>query len=83
MRHLTARSFVSATHLRGEELAVSVHGRAELFELSDPKHPELRQAILEHYLPIQGPDFETWLDGADAIGARIESARMFTLSSGA
>jgi hypothetical protein len=36
MRHLAARPAVSATHLAGEELAVTVHGRAELFDVSDP-----------------------------------------------
>jgi hypothetical protein len=81
MRHLRARPYVSASHLPGEELAVTVHGRAELFELSGPRHPELRQAMLDHHLPIQGPDFEKWLDGADAIGARIEAQKMFTFSS--
>jgi uncharacterized pyridoxamine 5'-phosphate oxidase family protein len=81
MRHLKQRPFVSATHLQGEELAVTVHGRAELFELSDPRCSDLRQAMLEHYLPIQGPEFETWLDGADAVGARIEARKMFTFSS--
>jgi hypothetical protein len=34
--------------------------------------------MLDHYLPLQGPAFETWLDGADAVGARIEADRMFT-----
>jgi hypothetical protein len=36
MRHLATRPAVSATHIHGEELAVTVHGRAELFDLSDP-----------------------------------------------
>jgi Pyridoxamine 5'-phosphate oxidase len=81
MRHLQKRPVVSASHLPGEELAVTVHGRAELFELSDPRFPELRRAMLDHYLPIQGPQFETWLDGADAIGGRIEAQKMFTFSS--
>lgn len=76
--HLAARPSVSATHLPGEELAVTVHGRAELFELDDPAHGDLRRAMLDHYLPLQGPAFETWLDGADAVGARIEADRMFT-----
>jgi len=80
MRHLRARPALSATHLTGEEFAVTVHGRAELFELSDSRHPELRQAMLEHYLPIQGSEFETWLDGADAIGARIDARKMFTFA---
>jgi hypothetical protein len=81
MRHLAARPAVSATHLPGEELAVTVHGRAELFDLRDPGHGELRQAMLDHYLPLQGPEFETWLDQADAIGARITAEKMFTFSS--
>ena len=64
MRHLAARPAVSATHLPGEELAVTVHGRAELFELRDPARAELRQAMLDYYVPRQGPEFETWLDQA-------------------
>jgi nitroimidazol reductase NimA-like FMN-containing flavoprotein (pyridoxamine 5'-phosphate oxidase superfamily) len=78
MRHLAARPAVSATYLEGEELAVTVHGRAELFDVSDPAHAELRQAMLDHYLPRQGPAFETWLDQIDAVGARIDAAKMFT-----
>src|ERR1039458_2552734 len=54
MRHLAARPAVSATHLPGEELAVTVHGRAELFELDDSGFGELRQAMLDEYLPKQG-----------------------------
>ena len=81
MRHLAARPAVSATHLPGEELAVTVHGRAELFDLNGPDGRELRQAMLDHYLPRQGPSFETWLDEADALGARIDAARMFTFAS--
>src|SRR6201996_5265604 len=78
MRHLAARPAVSATHLPGEELAVTVHGRAELFGLSSPDGRELRQAMLDHYLPIQGPEFETWLDQGDSVGARIAANKMST-----
>jgi Pyridoxamine 5'-phosphate oxidase len=81
MRHLAARPAVSATHLPGEELAVTVHGRAELFDLSGPEGRELRQAMLDYYVPRQGAQFETWLDEIDAIGARIVAAKMFTFSS--
>ena len=80
MRHLAARPSVSATHLPGEELAVTVHGQAELFDLRDPAGAELRQAILDWYVPRQGPEFETWLDALDAVAARIEPAKMFTFS---
>jgi hypothetical protein len=80
LRHLAVRPAVSATHLPGDELAVTVHGQAELFEVSDPLRPELRQAMLDTYLPKQGPAFETWLDREDPIGARIVADKMFTFS---
>jgi hypothetical protein len=77
MRHLAARPAVSATHLPGEELGLTVHGRAELFDLASPDGAELRQAMLDHYLPLQGPLFETWLDQLDAVAARVEADKMF------
>ncbi len=80
MRHLKARPAVSATYLAGDELAVTVHGRAELFDVLDPARGELRQAMLDHYLPLQGPDFETWLIRADPVGARIDAEKMFTFA---
>lgn len=80
MRHLAARPAVTATYLAGEELAVTVHGRAELYELSDPGRSELRQAMLDHYLPLQGPQFETWLDQSGSVAARIAADKMFTFA---
>jgi len=80
MHHLAVRPAVSAAYLPGEELAVTVHGRAELFDIGDPSRGELRQAMLDHYLPLQGPAFETWLDQADAMGARIVADKIFTFS---
>jgi general stress protein 26 len=82
MRHLAARPAVSATHLPGEELAVTVHGRAELVGLREPAGAELRQAMLGWYVPRQGPEFETWLDALDAVAARIEPEKIFTFSTG-
>lgn len=82
MRHLEARPTVSATHLPGPELAVTVHGRAELFDLASPAGAELRQAMLDHYVPIQGPGFVAWLDGLDAVAARLVAHRMFTFHLG-
>ncbi|HVV76295.1 MAG TPA: pyridoxamine 5'-phosphate oxidase family protein [Mycobacteriales bacterium] len=79
MRHLQARPAISATHLPDEALQVSVHGEAELFELSDPVHGQaLAKAMLDHYLPLQGPSFEEWLDSSEAAGARIVADKMFT-----
>jgi hypothetical protein len=81
MRHLAARPALSATHLPGEEFAVTVHGRAELYELNDPEHPDQRQAMLDHYLPLQGPSFEQWLDRENPIGARVIAEKMFTFQT--
>jgi general stress protein 26 len=79
-RHLAVRPQVSATHLPGESLAVTVHGTAELFELRSEVGAELRQAMLDHYLPIQGPSFGEWMEDVQALGARIDPAKMFTFS---
>jgi hypothetical protein len=82
MRHLAARPAVSATYLPGEEFAVTVHGRAELFDVLDPAHGELREAMLDFYLPKQGPAFETWLEHENPLGARINPEKLFTFHMG-
>ena len=74
-RHIRARPHVSATHLPGEELAVTVHGRAVPVDVSEG---EFRQALLDVYVPRYGPEWEhDMLDGG-AVYARIEPDRMFT-----
>jgi general stress protein 26 len=80
MRHLAARPAVTATYLPGQELSVTLHGRAELFDILDPAHDELRRAMLDFYLPTQGPDFETWLHKENPIGARIVPDKMLALA---
>src|SRR6266480_3185413 len=65
--HIRARPDVSATHLPGEELAVTVHGRAVPMELQG----EFRQTLLEIYVPRYGPEWEKFLDSG-VIYARIE-----------
>jgi Pyridoxamine 5'-phosphate oxidase len=82
MRHLAVRPAVSVTYLPGEEFAVTMHGRAELFEVLDPSHGELRQAMLDFYLPKQGPAFETWLENENPLGARITPEKLFTFRFG-
>ena len=69
---------MSTTRLPGEEFAVTVHGRAECHPMNDPSCAELRQAMLDEYLPKQGPSFEEWLEAADAVAARIEPEKIFT-----
>jgi nitroimidazol reductase NimA-like FMN-containing flavoprotein (pyridoxamine 5'-phosphate oxidase superfamily) len=78
MRHLRARPHVSATHVPGDELAVSVHGRAAFVDFDGREGRALRQAMLDHYVPLQGPQFEEWLDELSAVAARIDADKMFT-----
>jgi uncharacterized pyridoxamine 5'-phosphate oxidase family protein len=74
-RHIRKRPQVSATHLPGEELAVTVHGRAvEVDMKADP----VRQAFLDVYVPRYGSDWEHEMLDAGAVYARIEAERMFT-----
>ncbi|NUP52398.1 MAG: pyridoxamine 5'-phosphate oxidase family protein [Catenulispora sp.] len=81
IKHLRARPAVSATYLPGEEMAVTVHGHAELFDLHGPECADLRQAMLDFYLPKQGPAFQEWMDGlVGGVGVRIEASKMFTFS---
>lgn len=76
-RHIGRRPFVSATHLPGEELAVTVHGRAVLVDVRSEEHAGFRQTLLDVYVPRYGPDWGTFLDSGPTY-ARIEASRMFT-----
>jgi hypothetical protein len=75
-RHIAARPWVSATHLPGEELAITVHGRAEPVDVSGG---EFRETLLSIYVPRYG---ESWADMLEdgAIYWRIEAERMFTFA---
>jgi nitroimidazol reductase NimA-like FMN-containing flavoprotein (pyridoxamine 5'-phosphate oxidase superfamily) len=86
-RHIRARPQVSATHLPGEELAVTVHGRARPVDIRAPEGAALRQTLLDVYVPRYGPAWESeFLDAGsgdpDSSGAplyaRIDAERMFT-----
>ncbi len=72
-RHIDARPHVSATHLPGEKLAVTVHGRAVPVDIRSRAGAGFRQALLEVY----GPDREDFIDSGPRY-ARIEADRMFT-----
>lgn len=76
-RHIRRRPWVSATHLPGEELAVTVHGRAVPVDVQAPEGAELRAALLEIYVPRYGAEWERFLDSGP-VYARIEAERMFT-----
>ena len=74
-RHIRSRPHVSATHLPGEELAVTVHGRAKTV---DVKEGPFREALLEVYVPRYGPEWERDFLDSGPLYARIEADRMFT-----
>lgn len=76
-RHIARRPQVSATHLPGEELAVTVHGRAVPVDVRGRAEAGLRQALLDVYVPRYGPEWEEFLDSGP-VYARIEADRMFT-----
>jgi len=79
-RHIRKRPQVSAVHLPAEELAVSVHGRAVLVDVSAPENQEFRQTVLDIYVPRYGPEWERDIMDAGASYARIEAERMFTFA---
>jgi uncharacterized pyridoxamine 5'-phosphate oxidase family protein len=74
-RHIAKRPHVSATHLPGEELAVTVHGRAEPVDISSGG---FRQALLDIYVPRYGESWATDFLDSGPMYARIDADRMFT-----
>jgi len=77
LRHIRARPQVSATHLPGEELAVTVHGRAVQVDVQGEEDAGLRRTLLDVYVPRYGAEWEEFLDSGP-VYARIEAERMFT-----
>src|SRR5882762_5396849 len=68
-RHIRARPRVSATHLPGEELAVTVHGRAAEVPIDDG----FREALLEIYVPRYGEGWESEFLDSGPVYARIDA----------
>lgn len=78
-RHIRARPQVSAVHLPGEELAVTVHGRAVPVDVRAGESAGFRQALLDIYVPRYGEQWEQFLDSGPTY-ARIEADKMFTFA---
>ena len=76
-RHIRHRPDVSATHLPGEHLAVTVHGRATVIDVKSSEHAGFRHALLGVYMPRYGAAWEEFLDSGP-VYARIDASRMFT-----
>jgi uncharacterized pyridoxamine 5'-phosphate oxidase family protein len=75
-RHIRTRPEVSATHLPGEELAITVHGRAVPLDTRSPEEEGFRRCLLDIY----GAGWESFLDSGP-VYARIEAERMFTFAA--
>ena len=80
-RHIRARPQVSAVHLPGEQLAVTVHGRAVEIDLASQDTQDFRSTLLDIYLPRYGPGWEEFLASGVSY-ARIDAQRMFTFAAG-
>ena len=72
IRHIRRNPAVSATHLEGEEFAVTVHGTAHI----EGVPAELPDGFGEICREIYGDDWLEW--GSEAVYCRIEPRRMFT-----
>ena len=75
-RHIARRPDVSATHLPGEELAIVVHGRAVPVDVNAPEGAELREVLLEIYVPRYGEEWAEMLESG-AVYWRLEAERIF------
>lgn len=75
-RHIRARPQVSATHLLGEEMAVTVHGRATEI----PIDGGFRETLLAIYVPRYGAGWESDFLDSGPVYARIDADRMFTFA---
>lgn len=78
LRHIRSRPQVSSAHLPGEELAVTVHGRAVGLDLRAPDNQGFRQTLLDVYVPRYGAAWESEFLDSGPQYARIEAERMFT-----
>jgi len=78
--HIRRHPWISATHLPGEELSVTVRGTATELDMKMPTNADLRRTVLDTYTPTYGPDWESFFDAN--LYVRIEAERMFTFSMG-
>src|SRR4051794_24141437 len=78
-RHIRTRPQVSATHLPGEELAVTAHGVALPIDVRAAEHAGFRQTLLDIYVPRYGADWEQFLDSGP-VYARIDARRMYAFA---
>lgn len=74
-RHIAARPQVSVSHVRGEELAVVVHGTAREVDGNSERGKGYREYLVEVY----GQEMTDW-EGGEVVHWEIEPRRMFALA---
>ncbi len=81
-RHIARNAAVSATHLPGEELAVTAHGRAVPIDLDAPESAEFKACVLGIYLPRYGDAYLQLLSDPThpARYVRIDAERMYAFA---
>ena len=75
--HIRRSPYVSATHLPGEHLSVTVHGTAAPIDVAESEHAAFRAHLLSIYVSRYGAEWEQFLDGGP-VYARIDPDKMFT-----
>jgi hypothetical protein len=75
-RHIAKRPHVSAVHLPGEHLAITVHGSAVPVEVEGG----FRETVLSIYVPRYGAEWEAEFLDSGPVYARIDAERMYTFS---
>ncbi|GAA4159524.1 hypothetical protein GCM10022286_14080 [Gryllotalpicola daejeonensis] len=53
---------VSATWLPDETTQLIVHGEVEIMPFGDARAAPMRQAMIDHYVPIEGPEWARFID---------------------
>jgi hypothetical protein len=79
-RHLRRRPAVSATWLPDESTQLIVHGEVELIPFGDERAAELRQAMLDHYVPREGAEWAEFIPqliDEGAVAFRLRARRAF------
>ena len=79
-RHIRRRPQISAVHLPGEELAVTVHGRAVPIDLQAEQNRGFRETLFDIYVPRYGPEWERFI-ASGVLYARIAAERMFAFAT--
>jgi hypothetical protein len=79
-RHIRRNPAVSAIWLPDETTQFVVHGDAEFIPFGDDRVAEMRQAMLDHYVPQEGPEWAKFIDlfiAEEAPAFRVAARKAF------